>query len=73
MKRRWLLWLLIIGFLWVAISRYAELKKLSQILAAGQWQWVVVAALLQIVYFVVFSALTRLLFILLMSRAGYVS
>jgi phosphatidylglycerol lysyltransferase len=56
MKRRWLIWLLVIGFVWVAASRYAELRNFSQTLATGQWQWVAVAALIQIVYFVVFSA-----------------
>jgi phosphatidylglycerol lysyltransferase len=57
MKRRWFFWLLIIAFLWVVISRFTEIEKLIQTLAQGQWQWVLVAALLQVVYYIVFSAL----------------
>ena len=57
MKRRWLFRLLIVAFLWVVISRFTEIEKLTQTLIQGQWQWVLAAALLQVVYYVVFSAL----------------
>ncbi len=55
MNRRWILWLLVIGFVWVIFSRYAQIKDLAQTLAAGAWQWVAVAALLQVIYYWVIS------------------
>jgi len=62
MKRRWLLWLLIVAFLWVVVSRFTEIEKLSRTLAQGQWQWVLVAALLQAVYYVAYTALYQAAF-----------
>lgn len=57
MKRRWILWLLIIGFVWLVFSRFNEIEKLAKTLAQGQWQWVLAAALLQVVYYIVYAAL----------------
>jgi uncharacterized protein (TIRG00374 family) len=57
MKRRWLFWLLIIAFVWVVVSRFTEIEKLVETLAQGQWQWVLAAALLQVVYYIVFTGL----------------
>ena len=57
MKRRLLLWLLVFGLLWLVFFRLTEIQKLTETLAQGQWQWVGAAALLQIVYYVVFAAL----------------
>ena len=62
MRRRWLLYLLIILFLWVFISQYAEIQKLAATLVKGQWQWVVLAALLQVVYYLVFASMYRAAF-----------
>lgn len=56
MKRRWILWLLVVGFLWVVVTRLTEIEKLAVTLARGQWQWVLAAALLQGIYILVFSA-----------------
>lgn len=57
MKRRLLFWLLIIAFVWVVVSRFTEIEKLAQTLAQGQWQWVLAAALLQVIYYTTFTAL----------------
>jgi uncharacterized protein (TIRG00374 family) len=57
MKRRLLFWLLIIAFVWVVISRFTEIEKLIETLAQGQWEWVLAAALLQVVYYIVFTGL----------------
>ena len=57
MKRRWLLWLLIIAFVWVVISRFTEVEKLIETLAQGQWEWVLAAALLQVVYYLEYTGL----------------
>ena len=55
MKTRWLLWIFIVAFVWIVISRFAEIKKLAEILVRGQWQWVLVAVGLQVVYHIVFT------------------
>ncbi len=57
MKRRLLLWLLVIGLVWLVFFRLTEIQKLTETLAQGQWQWVATAALLQLIYYVVFAAL----------------
>ena len=57
MKRRWLLWLLIIAFLWVVVSRFTEIEKLMETLGQGQREWVLTAALLQVVYYIVVTGL----------------
>ncbi len=57
MKRRWLLWLLIIVAVWIVVSRFAEIKNLAQTLGQGEWGWVLAAAFLQAIYYVVYAAL----------------
>jgi uncharacterized protein (TIRG00374 family) len=54
--RRFLFWFLLIGFLWLVISRLADARQLALTLARGQWQWVLVAALLQLAYFMFVAA-----------------
>src|SRR5512137_3011761 len=56
MNRRVLLWLLIIAFIWVVITRVTEIQNLAETLAKGLWGWVLVAAILQVLYFVVMTA-----------------
>jgi len=55
MKRRWLFWMLLVAFLWVVVTRITEIKQLGTILAQGQWQWLLVAALVQAAYYSVFT------------------
>lgn len=57
MRRRWIFWLLVIVFLWVLVSRFTEIEKLAQTLASGQWQWVLGAALLQVVYYIFYTGI----------------
>lgn len=57
MKRRILFWALIVAFGWVFIGRFHEIEKLIQTLRSGRWQWVVLAAILQIGYYAVTSLL----------------
>ena len=56
MKRRWLLWLLVIVFFGFVISRLPEVEKLIATLAHGQWQWILAAAFLQLGRYVAFTA-----------------
>src|SRR5262245_4679598 len=62
MKRRWLFWLLILAFIWLAVSRFTEIEKLAKTLAQGQWQWVLAALVLQILYYVVYTQLYQTAF-----------
>ncbi len=55
MKRRWIFWIRVIIFLWVVISRFSQIKNLYDSLLQGQWQWVIVAILLQVLYFSLYS------------------
>lgn len=57
MKRRWILWLLVVGFVWLVVSRFTEIEKLLDALAQGRWEWVLLAALMQALYYVGFAAL----------------
>jgi len=54
--RRVLLGTLAIAFVWLIVSHFTEVKKLAETLAQGQWQWVLVAAGLQVVYYLIFTA-----------------
>ncbi len=56
MKRRWIFGLLVVAFVWVVVSRFAQIKEFRDTLAQGRWQFVLLAGLSQIIYFVVFSA-----------------
>ena len=62
MKLRWLFWLLIIAFVWVVVSRFAEIQTLVKTLETGQWQWVLAAALLQVLYYITYTALYQAAF-----------
>lgn len=62
MKLRWLFWLLIIAFLWLIISRFTELQKLFETLIQGQWQWVMVAAAIQVIYYISYAGLYQAAF-----------
>ncbi len=56
MKRRWLLLLITILFLWLVVSHFTEINQLKTTLANGQWGWILIALGLQIVYYLVFTA-----------------
>jgi len=54
--QRVLLGILAIAFVWLVVSHIAEVEKLASTLKQGQWQWVVIAAALQVVYYLTFAA-----------------
>mgnify|MGYP001030027966 CR=1 FL=1 len=62
MRRRWILWVLIIAFVWLVVTRFTEIQKLLDVLAQGQWEWVLAAVLLQALFFVVYAALYQAAF-----------
>ena len=57
MRRRWIFWVLVILFVWVVISRMSEIRKLADTLVGGQWQWVAIASLLQVLYYITYTGL----------------
>jgi phosphatidylglycerol lysyltransferase len=52
--QRILLGILFIAFVWLIVSRINQVQKLAQTLEQGQWQWVLAAALLQVIYYLAF-------------------
>jgi uncharacterized protein (TIRG00374 family) len=56
MIRRTLFWLLVIAFLWIVITRLTEIQSLAETLAQGQWQWVLAAFWLQLLYYTLVAA-----------------
>ncbi len=63
MKRRWIFWILVIAFVYIVISQFSAIRKLIETLMAGQWQWVAVAALLQVVYYFIYTVLYQSAFL----------
>jgi len=55
MKKRWVLIVLTVLFLWVALSRFTELEQLKNTLAQGKWELVLAAMVVQAVYYWVFT------------------
>ncbi|MBC8444743.1 MAG: flippase-like domain-containing protein [Chloroflexi bacterium] len=62
MKRHWLLWLLTAVFFWAVVTRLTEIEELIGTLSQGRWEWVLVAAVLQIAYYAAFAALYQAAF-----------
>lgn len=55
-NRRWVFWILAVGFIWVVVSRYSEAQQLSQVLAHGHWGWLILAAGAQMAYYLAMAA-----------------
>jgi phosphatidylglycerol lysyltransferase len=47
---------LIVVFIWVGISHFTQVKELVKTLAGGRWEWILTAALIQVINYVVFTA-----------------
>jgi glycosyltransferase 2 family protein len=56
MKRNWILWLLLVAFVWLLVTRHAEAETLLETLQRGRWGWVLVAAWMQMMYYLLFAA-----------------
>lgn len=57
LRRRWPLWLVLIGGLVLLTTRFVEIRQLVAALAQGHWQWMLAAVLLQGGYYTVYAAL----------------
>jgi phosphatidylglycerol lysyltransferase len=55
--RRVVLWLLLLAAVWLVVTRRTDAERLAETLARGRWQWVAVALLVQVLYYVVFALL----------------
>lgn len=55
MRRRWVFGLLVVAFVWVLFTHYTQVKELSQTLAQARGGWMALAALGQVLYFLVFA------------------
>jgi len=51
------LWLLTIGFGWVVLTHAHELSNLGATIVAGRWQWLIAAILLQLLYYLGYTAI----------------
>jgi uncharacterized protein (TIRG00374 family) len=56
-KARWIFWILVAAFLWLMVSRQTEIQSVTGPLIRGQPEWVLAAALLQVLYYSVFAAM----------------
>ena len=56
MKLRWLLWIFVVVFIWLIISRFAELENLTKTLSQGRWEWILLATILQIIYHALYAS-----------------
>ena len=60
---------LFIAFVWLIVSRFNEVQKLAQTLMQGQWQWVLAAAVLQVIYYLAFTSTYQVAFYVLDIRS----
>src|SRR5271157_3193341 len=58
-KARWIFWVLVAAFLWLMVSRQTEIEKVAGPLIRGQLEWVLAAALLQVLYYIAFAAMFK--------------
>ena len=62
MKRRLIFWLVIIAITWVIVSNHTQAQKLAVTLARGRWQWLLAAAFLQAIYYLLYATLYKAAF-----------
>ncbi|MEZ4865232.1 MAG: flippase-like domain-containing protein [Caldilineaceae bacterium] len=62
MRRSWLLWPLTIAFVWAVLTHIHDLEQLGHTVAGGKWQWLGAAIVLQLLYYVAYTAVYRYAF-----------
>lgn len=67
----WLLWVIPILIAWVIITHSAEVNKITAVLKQGKWEWVLVAASIQVAYYLEFTLLYHSCFNLVQVRCKY--
>ncbi len=53
--RKWIFWLLFLGFIWLILSNFSEIKTLATTLASGELRWVIAAGAVMVVYYLVYA------------------
>jgi len=62
-RARWIFWILVAAFLWLMVSRQTEIQSVTGPLISGQLEWILAAALLQVLYYTVFTAMFKSAFL----------
>jgi uncharacterized protein (TIRG00374 family) len=57
LKRRWLLYALMIGFTLLVITRFSGLQQLTATLARGLWYWILLSLALHMLYFGIYGGM----------------
>ncbi|MCX6071845.1 MAG: lysylphosphatidylglycerol synthase domain-containing protein [Chloroflexi bacterium] len=57
MRRRWIVWLLVLAFLALLLTHLAEVEHVVTTLLQGRVEWVLAAAGLQVLYYIVYASL----------------
>lgn len=57
MNRRVIFWLLFVAFFWIIVTRLVQIENLFKTLQRGQGQWLILAALLQLGFYLAYSAI----------------
>ncbi len=55
--RNWLILLLLSAFVWLIIRNIDQIKTLAGTLSQGKWQWLALAAMLQVVYYLFYTGI----------------
>jgi phosphatidylglycerol lysyltransferase len=53
---RWIFGLLIVVFIWLVVTRFTQIEELVKTLAQGRLEWVLAAALIEVVHYVAVAA-----------------
>jgi len=56
---RWLFWIAVAAFLWLMVSHLTEIETATLPLIRGQPEWILLAAVLQVLYYTVFAAIFK--------------
>ncbi len=56
---RWLFWIAVAAFLWLMVSHLTEIETATLPLIRGQPEWMLLAAILQVLYYAVFAAIFK--------------
>lgn len=60
--RVWLFWILVIALIWFIDKNSAQIKELGQTLLQGKWQWLILAAIIQGIYYIFYTWLFQAAF-----------
>jgi uncharacterized protein (TIRG00374 family) len=53
--RKWIFWLLLLGFIWLILSNLAEIQTLAMTLAGGEASWILAAGAMMVPYYIVYA------------------